>query len=255
MDLRSMAAANALLGNPMNASVLEILQQGARLRVLEDTWFSLAGGDFSSQIASGTAVLMRKGTRLHFDQVASGLYAYLAVPGGFESMKWLGSASTDLRNGMGMQIHNAHCLEPRLSQPITSVESVARRILTQAQNLPLAAEQHFTLHPGAQFEAFAFNIRQKFIQSSWTVSKRSDRVSYRLEGAELQVPKSIPSEPVLPGSFQITNGGQPIVTMADGPRWGATQRSRSLKPMMWIVSLNAHRARSSLSHGSINPQL
>jgi biotin-dependent carboxylase-like uncharacterized protein len=229
MDLRSMAAANALLGNPLHASVLEIMQQGARLRILEDSWLSLAGGDFSSQMASGTAVLMRKGTRLHFDQVATGLYAYLAVPGGFESIKWLGSASTDLRNGMGMQIHNAHCLEPRLSQPIASVKSVARRILIQAQNLPLATKQHFTLHPGAQFEAFAFNIRQKFIQSLWTVSKRSDRVGYRLEGAELQVPGSIPSEPVLPGSFQITNGGQPIVTMVDGPTVGGYAKIAVLK--------------------------
>jgi allophanate hydrolase subunit 2 len=66
MDLRSMAAANALLGNPMHASVLEIMQQGARLRILEDSWLSLAGGDFFSQMASGTAVLMqiRRGGRI-----------------------------------------------------------------------------------------------------------------------------------------------------------------------------------------------
>ena len=43
----------------------------------------------------------------------------------------------------------------------------------------------------------------------------------RLDGASIEVPAgTMLSEPVLVGSVQITNGGQPVVTMRDGPTVG-----------------------------------
>jgi allophanate hydrolase subunit 2 len=43
----------------------------------------------------------------------------------------------------------------------------------------------------------------------------------RLDGASIEVPAgTMLSEPVLVGSVQITGGGQPVVTMRDGPTVG-----------------------------------
>ena len=43
----------------------------------------------------------------------------------------------------------------------------------------------------------------------------------RLTGATIATPPAtMPSEPVLPGSVQITGGGEPVVTMRDGPTVG-----------------------------------
>lgn len=220
MDMRSMALANDLLGNPRDAVVLEIAQQGARFRVLQDTWLALAGADFCGAVLSGTAVPVSAGQVLSFDQKAAGLYAYLAVPGGFRAVEWLGSAATDLRNGMGRRLDKGDCLETRQALANVSTQSIARRISCVTQNHIHASKAHFELYAGPQHDAFSVQVRQQFIESTWTVSKLSDRTGYRLEGEPIEVPKSIPSEPVLPGSFQVPSSGQPIITMADGPTVG-----------------------------------
>tara|TARA_B100001971_G_scaffold215167_1_gene258670 strand:+ start:1091 stop:1939 length:849 start_codon:yes stop_codon:yes gene_type:complete len=220
MDARSMALANALLCNPSDTPVLEVAQQGAKIRILEDCWLALAGGDFCSRFASGTAMPFVAGQILEFDQKAAGLYAYLALPGGFKTERWLGSASMDLRNGMGNPIRNGSRLLAQQSQPNASIQSVARRISSVPQEHIPHGYAHFTLHPGPQFNSFSRDTQQQFIASKWTVSSRSDRTGYRLEGASLDVPESIASEPVLQGSFQIPGNGQPIVTLHDGPTVG-----------------------------------
>ena len=55
MDRSSAAAANRLLGNRADAPVLEVLMQGAKLRVLKDTWIAIAGADLGCAIAPWTA--------------------------------------------------------------------------------------------------------------------------------------------------------------------------------------------------------
>ncbi len=101
MDRYSAGAANRLLGNRADAPVLEVLMQGAKLRVLEDTWIALSGADLGCELAPWTACEVRAGTVLHFPVNHSGLWAYIAVPGGFEVDRWFGSASVDARNGLG----------------------------------------------------------------------------------------------------------------------------------------------------------
>ena len=72
---------------------------------------------------------------------------------------------------------------------------------------------------------------------AWTVSPQSDRVGYRLSGEAgthrigkssqgSEMPphaggyKELISEPVVPGTVQVPENGQPIVTMRDGPTVG-----------------------------------
>lgn len=220
MDVRSMDLANWLLGNPTGSTVLEITLLGARLRVLEDTWIALAGADFCGRLSTGTAVPLHAGEELDFDQKSAGLYAYLAVPGGFIADAWLGSASADPRNGLGRVLRKTDRLLARQRQPNISTQGVARRITSQPLNHIPENKVHFKLYPGTQDEAFAAKTRKAFIEQVWTISPRSDRTGYRLEGTNLSVPESIPSEPVLPGSFQVPGEGQPIITMHDGPTVG-----------------------------------
>lgn len=220
MDLRSMTLANDLLGNPRNAPVLEIAQLGARLRVQQDIWIAITGADACSRLKSGTAVCVKAGDVLSFDQKTVGLYSYLAVPGGFRARKWLGSASTDLRNGMGGRLQSGDRLFAEHAQPNVSIERVARRISRETQAHIRSGDAHFKLYPGPQYAAFSPSTQQQFIQRKWTVSTQSDRTGYRLEGQPLEVSSPIHSEPVLPGSFQVPGNGQPIITMGDGPTVG-----------------------------------
>lgn len=220
MDRHAMRAANYLLGNRPDAPLLEIFRQGARLQVLEDMWIAWAGADCCPALGAWTAVEAQAGTILECSAKASGLFAYLAVPGGFVAGPCFGSVSTDLRNGLGTRLRAGQILLPRRKQPDASVEGVARRLLIEAERRHYASEERFKLLPGPQFEAFSEKARRALVASPWLVSTLSDRTGYRLEGPALEVPASIRSEPVLPGSLQVPGSGRPIVTMVDGPTVG-----------------------------------
>jgi biotin-dependent carboxylase-like uncharacterized protein len=220
MDRSSAAAANRLLGNRADAPVLEVLMQGAKLRVLEDTWIAIAGADLGCAIAPWTACAVSAGTVLQFPMNRSGLWAYVAVPGGFDADRWFGSASVDSRNGLGRPLERGVQLSAVTSASSFEYERVGRRVLAAELQRDFSRPMEFELLPGPQFDLFSSQARADLVSSEWTVSPRSDRTGFRLEGPALNVPDSIRSEPVLPGSFQIPGSGLPIVTMVDGPTVG-----------------------------------
>jgi len=220
MDRSSAAAANRLLGNRADAPVLEVLMQGAKLRVLEDTWIAIAGADLGCAIAPWTACAVSAGTILQFPMNRSGLWAYVAVPGGFDADRWFGSASVDSRNGLGRPLERGVQLSAVTSASSIKYERVGRRVLAAELQRDFSRPMEFELLPGPQFDLFSSQARADLVSSEWTVSPRSDRTGFRLEGPALNVPDSIRSEPVLPGSFQIPGSGLPIVTMVDGPTVG-----------------------------------
>lgn len=220
MDRHAMRAANYLLGNRPGAPVLEIFRQGACFEVLADIWVALGGADFCPRVAAWSAVELKAGAVLEFTARTSGLYAYLAVPGGFVAGRCFGSVSTDLRNGLGTILRVGQHLVPVQREPNASVQGVQRRLLIEEERRIYGVEEVFKLLPGPQFEAFSRKSRQALVAGPWTVSTQLDRTGYRLEGPALEVPASIRSEPVLPGSFQVPGNGQPIITMVDGPTVG-----------------------------------
>jgi biotin-dependent carboxylase-like uncharacterized protein len=220
MDRSSAAAANRLLGNRADAPVLEVLMQGAKLRVLEDTWIAIAGADLGCAIAPWTACAVSAGTVLQFPMNRSGLWAYVAVPGGFDADRWFGSASVDSRNGLGRPLERGVQLSAVTSASSFEYERVGRRVLAAELQRDFSRPMEFELLPGPQFDLFSSQARADLVSSEWTVSPRSDRTGFRLEGPALNVPDSIRSEPVLPGSVQIPGSGLPIVTMVDGPTVG-----------------------------------
>ena len=220
LDGYAMRAANRLLGNPPEVPVLEVLRQGARLRLLEDGWVGVAGADSCAGLPAWTARHMRAGESIEFSKQAAGVFCYLAVPGGFQAERWFGSVSVDPRNGLGTPLTKGHILGVAGAMPEAFGARVAARQLDRELRRDPLTVREFSLLPGPQFENFSAEARAALVGNRWSVSPQSDRTGYRLEGVSLPVPESIPSEPVLPGSFQVPGNGQPIITMADGPTVG-----------------------------------
>lgn len=220
MDRHAMRTANKLLGNRPDAPVLEVFMQGLRLRVVEDTWLAVAGADFCPVVPAWTARELKAGEVIECSAKEGGVFSYLAVPGGFAAERWFGSASTDLRNGLGQALKKGEQLLPREKKPRASVEGIARRILIEQEQRSYAVKESFSLLPGPQFEAFSEKARKALVAANWKVSAHSDRTGYRLDGPKLDLTTAIRSEPVLPGSFQVPGSGQPIITMVDGPTVG-----------------------------------
>ena len=215
MDEAAARAANRMLGNPEDAVVLELALQGARFRAVAGGWLAVAGA--SMGWPPGTARRVGRGEELSFARHHSGVYAYLAAPGGWVAPEILGSAGVSVRSGLG--------------RGLAAGEVIACRHEPALRDLPFAEDACpppayprsivVRVWPGPQWTEFSAAARGIFFGTRWTVSSHLDRMGVRLTGAVLPVPPAtMPSEPVLPGSVQITGGGQPVVTMRDGPTVG-----------------------------------
>jgi allophanate hydrolase subunit 2 len=105
-DWRSMSWANWLLGNGLDAPVIEITLGGFTVVAEEDCVLALAGADLGAQVdgealAPWRSFRLNKGQRLQFTQPLLGARAYLAAPGGFDAPKVLGSSATVVREELG----------------------------------------------------------------------------------------------------------------------------------------------------------
>jgi biotin-dependent carboxylase-like uncharacterized protein len=174
--------------------------------------------------------------------------SYLAIAGGIEAARLLGSCSTDINAALGPQAGAAISAGTRLT--ITEPADPRRTALARwfrtdaasdkkhdvditaakwsidpapwfdAATVPIAAIRgaHFLrLEPASQAALFAQAFR---------VGVQSNRVGYRLEGPRLALatPLELVSEGVVPGVVQLPPAGEPIVLMAEAPTTGGYPR-------------------------------
>jgi biotin-dependent carboxylase-like uncharacterized protein len=197
---------NAMVGNPPDAAALEIALKGPILRAETDVTVAIAGAPFVGAGVVGMSGCRRllAGDELYLGGATAGIRAYVAVPGGFDAPKILGS-----RSG----------LEPvKVGDRLVCASSTAP-LIGLGPSCPFLDFPHqrtIAVLPGPQRDWFdAAEL------GTWTVSTASDRMGIRLDGTHLAPPaREMVSEPVCPGSVQITREGQPIVLGVDGQTIG-----------------------------------
>lgn len=234
MDDRAAACANHLLGNDIDAPVIELLLQGAILDVLTDIDVAIAGADASCTHPMHQRIGVRAGERITFPASRSGLWTYVAIAGGFDAPRHFDSASAYPRGGLGRLLSAGDVLA-RAARPPAVVDAASIGACDRRDYLrpPI-----LRVWPAPQSDSFETDVRAAFFARSWTVSTQSDRIGFRLDGVALSTAAAqIPSEPVLPGSIQIPPGGQPIVTMRDGPTVGGYPKIGLVDPrdLSWLA--------------------
>src|SRR5262245_41118412 len=221
MDDHAAHWANRLLDNPPDAPVVEFLLQGAKLRVLAETWIAVTGADADASVPTWRAVRTTEDEVLQFPASHSGVWVYLAVESGFEAPRWLGSASVYTRGGPGRPAASGSVLYRAASGRFELPRGVAGRVVDWRERRQYESPPPLRVWRAPQWELFSETDRELFFAQEWAISSQSDRVGYRLTGRPLKpAAAQILSEPVLVGSIQIPPGGQPIVTMRDGPTVG-----------------------------------
>jgi biotin-dependent carboxylase-like uncharacterized protein len=221
MDDHAATWANRLLDNPAGAAVLELQVQGAVLSVLEDAWIAITGADMASNVQTWRALHVREGEQMRFPQNRAGLWAYVAVEGGFEAETLLGSRSAYPRGRLGRMLVPGDLLARNVRHSFQLPPGVAGRTVPWPERRNYTEPRPIHIWPGPQWDLFAPADRERFFSVAWTVTSQSDRVGYRLSGPPFQATHSeIISEPVRVGSIQVPDNGQPIVTMRDGPTVG-----------------------------------
>ncbi|MFJ4210045.1 allophanate hydrolase [Paenarthrobacter sp. NPDC089675] len=205
LDRASMQLANALLGNPLEASGLEILVGGLKLRFVTGSAFAVSGAEGlvrlnGSEITMNKAVRVAPGGVLEFGQALFGLRYYLAVQGGVEPQP------EPLRTGRTLAFGRPH------GQGFPLVKQPPRRALDSGR--PVVAR----VAPGPDVERFDAGTWLRLTKEPWTLSPESDRAGARLAGRPLMVAaQATPARPLVPGAVLLPPSGLPLIALAGHP--------------------------------------
>ena len=212
--------ANALVGNSIDCACIEVRGAGPALSVrygpvrvaltgeLSATLARSGGGE--EEILPWQSVLLDPGDELRVGFVAGGA-AYLAVSGGFVAPVQLGSRSVYRRAEIG------EAIAPGLRLPCTALPHRGRHEYSAD---PWTHEEGaFRIMPGPQDDHFKPEALDDLVGGEYEVTKDSDRMGIRFEGAALthRTPDlaDIVSDGTVPGAIQVPGNGQPIVLLAD----------------------------------------
>jgi antagonist of KipI len=230
LDSFALPVANRLLGNSINCAVLEITVMGPRIEVLSEADIAITGAEMGMTlndrpVECWRSFRVKSGDILDISQVKSGCRAYLAVTGGIDVPDVMGSRSTYVSGNIGGYYG-------RLLKQGDIIKRDKGLLLNQARHLSRAAipqySSNIVIHAvaGPQDDFFDEGLKTLF-KSEFMVSAKADRMGYRLQGPVInhreEMPKSIISEPSVPGGVQIPADGQPIILLVEQTVGGYTK--------------------------------
>ena len=233
MDEWSHRLANALVGNPADAAVLECTLTGPRVSFGQDVLIALCGADLQASaerrpVPLQRPVMLHAGVALEFGECRSGARVYLAVRGGFATEPVLGSRSTYVRGGIGgfqgraLKKGDVLPLGPVAREtPLAGLlrDSGLRVLadLPRAMALPGHLPGRLRFVPGPHWAHFTEEAQQAFAALPYAITQETDRMGARLSGQalKLKAPLELVSEATVFGTVQVPPDGQPIVLMAD----------------------------------------
>ena len=217
MDRLAFEAAHAALGNAQGMTAIEISLGGLVLQCTQGAVsVAITGGDFVVQhggqkTTSWTILTIAKGERLSISAGKEGSWAYLAFAGEVDAPDWIGSHATHSTSGFGggfvrtgehLKIADASIRDDRIGDILRPdfIPQGPLRVVAGPQ------DQHFIQGTVEQFAAGVFKVTDAY-----------DRMGMRLNGPQLDLDGalSIPSEPIVRGSIQVSGDGVPTVLLAD----------------------------------------
>jgi biotin-dependent carboxylase-like uncharacterized protein len=227
LDHISLRAANLLVGNPPGAAALEVAYQGPTLTVEADSVrIAAAGGQAPIEIHSLDGVGVRRlalfesaqllrGQALKIGALTGSAVLYLAVEGGFDIAPVMGSRSTLTRGAIGGFAGRA--LRAGDVLPLRQ-QAAGEREEVMLPPLDLGPPGRIRVVLGPQDDHFTPAGLRTLLESTYTVSRASDRMGMRLDGPTLEHSSrgaNIISDGIAPGSIQVPGNGLPIILLAD----------------------------------------
>ena len=251
-DKYAMRISNLLawnLARDDDSPVLEFTLFGGRIRFGEKTLIALAGADMEAKldgkrIPMYQTVAVKAGQILELGAAKNGLRTYLAVNGGLDVPKVMGSCSTDtvckigglegsaLRAGDRIELRRGSWpwkdredaekafeylkekkVEFTISEDLYWLKNASFRCRCMGQELiPV-----LRMVAGPQEEAFTEESMETLRRSVYRVGADSNRMACRLTGPRLEARDGydIVSDGIVEGSVQVSANGQPIIMLAD----------------------------------------
>ncbi len=230
LDSFAFRVANMLVKNPVSCAVLEITVMGPRLEVMSEADIAITGAEMGmtlndQPVQGWKSIRVKPGDVLGINQVKSGCRAYLAVTGGIDVPDVMGSRSTYVGGKIGgysgRSLKQGDIIKRGKGVLLNQTRHLSSAVIPQySSNIVIRAV------PGPQDDFFDEGLKTLF-ESEYMVSAKADRMGYRLQGPVIkhkeEMPKSIISEPSLPGGVQVPADGQPIILLVEQTVGGYTK--------------------------------
>jgi allophanate hydrolase subunit 2 len=182
------------------------------------------------------AITLGPGDGVKLGYPARGLRSYLAVRGGIEAPRLLGSASRDTLAALGPAPVTKGAMLAVARPPTSGVDADPARDAGAAAGggsdrsrsavppLPASGDTVvLDVIAGPRADLFTDAAFAVLRDQAWQVTPQSSRVGLRLRGAQPLVrhdATELPSEGVVRGAIQVPHDGQPVLLLADHPLTG-----------------------------------
>ncbi len=224
MDSFAAKKANLLLSNSEFSPVMEITQLGPKLKFSGPTLISICGAFLSPKINdelvnNNKPLSIYKGDVLSFGKRIIGCRAYLAISGGFNSEKVLGSASwyhgiTErglLQKGSLLKFTNFNSPSYNLNSSI----KVDTKYISDVK---------VKVFKGPEYELLTISQQKSLLGLGFSIDLNNNRMAIQLKEVLENELKPIITGPVLPGTVQLTPSGKIIILMRDCQTTGGYPR-------------------------------
>ncbi len=219
VDPEAFQLCNRLLGNRPDSSCVEVSFGGLQLQCRVDTFICVTGAALPLLVNGGSRPLwevhrVTAGATIELGFAERGCRAYLGVAEGFAVEPSFDSTATVPREHIGGL--RGEPLQAGDELPCRSVHTRARRFIPPELCPRYQDRVTVRVIPGYQQASFSRLQQRRFFSHAYTVSDRSDRMGYRLEGPAIRCDiDGILSEGICFGAVQVPADGQPIVLLND----------------------------------------
>lgn len=229
MDRQSAHVANQMVNNNVNVSLLEVDVAGITLTMHVNCSVAVAGAKANvcinqESIDTAQPIHLKQGDTLEIKALTGGMWTYLAFAGGLACDSILGSCSTltvaKLGGFKGRRLRNNDCLTLQAPKHV------------QGQKKPAYKRPpHNTVHSlavtaGPEYDLFTSHSQKLIFQQPFTMTEHISRQGMKVTGPKLEIMSinDICSTGLVPGSLQVTPGGEYIITHRDSQTTGGYPR-------------------------------
>ncbi len=228
MDEYSANKANYLVRNPSHFAVIECTVRGPVLQCISSVEVALSGIGFNpflnnSPIFPDKLYKLKKGDILDIGHSKTGMRSYVAVRGGFNLDKILGSSSYDETIAPQLKLKKDQILETCKPEQKSITESI------ESSDKINFNVQYITVFPGPEFDYLNAKEIKLLEQKPWTIDSSSNRMAMLLKENFVTEKSQIISSAVQPGTIQLTPSGKLILLMKDAQTTGGYARILQIK--------------------------
>ena len=222
MDQCSSDIANKIIGNNSLEALIELTMTGCSLKFENDTTIAITGSDMSPKL-NGLSIDMfsvievKYGDILSFGRIKYGFRTYIAFRGGINSEKVMESKSMYVGLTKNFKINKNDEIYLNDSSPSLNKKH-------KASMNKLALSDEIECYKGPEYSKLTTQNKDKLLSTQFSISNNHNRMGYVLDQKIKNIIKPIITSHVMPGTVQLTPGGDIIILMRDSQTTGGYPR-------------------------------